>query len=85
MKQTDVSSLELSLHKPLLFPMLGDEAHKPVWGQSHGRRQTVNMDLSKRYARRLHRLCCSFGEVQQDLLLSCLTVGQAYCLLEILK
>ena len=24
---------------------------------------------------RLHRLWCSFGEVQQDLLLSCLTIG----------
>lgn len=27
----------------------------------------------------------SFGEVQQDLFLSCLTIGQAYCLLEVLK
>ena len=27
----------------------------------------------------------SFGEVQQDLLLFCLTIGQAYCLLEVLK
>jgi hypothetical protein len=27
----------------------------------------------------------SFGEVQQDLLLSCLTIGQAYRLLEVFK
>jgi hypothetical protein len=26
-------------------------------------------------AMRLHKLWCPFGEVQQDLLLSCLTVG----------
>jgi len=29
--------------------------------------------------------CDSFGEVQQDLLLSGLAIGQAYCLLEVLK
>ena len=55
------------------------------WGQA------VNMDLSNATAwfattaMRLHRLWFPFGEVQQDLLLSCLTVGQAYCLLEVLK
>ena len=27
-------------------------------------------------AMRLHPLCCPFGEVQQDLLLSCLTIGR---------
>ena len=27
----------------------------------------------------------SLREVQQDLLLSCLTIGQAYCLLEVLQ
>jgi hypothetical protein len=31
------------------------------------------------------RLWCPFGEVQQDLLLSSFTIGQAYCLLEVLK
>ena len=36
-------------------------------------------------AMRLRRLWRSFGEVQQDLLLSSLTIGQAYCLLEVLK
>jgi Enoyl-(Acyl carrier protein) reductase len=48
---------------------------------SHQRRQAVNMDLSNATAwfattaMRLHRLWCPFGEVQQDLLLSCLTIG----------
>ena len=57
----------------------------PRWGQA------VNMDLSNATAwfattaMRLHRLWCPFGEVQQDLLLSSLTIGQAYCLLEVLK
>ena len=27
----------------------------------------------------------SFGEVQQDLVLSCLTIGEAYCLVEVLQ
>ena len=36
-------------------------------------------------AMRLYRLWCPFGEVQQDLLLSSFTIGQAYCLLEVLK
>jgi hypothetical protein len=31
------------------------------------------------------RSWCPFGEVQQDLLLSCLTIGQAYRLLEVVK
>src|SRR4051794_32553024 len=45
----------------------------------------VKMDSSNAAARfattamRLRRLWCPFGEVQQDLLLSCLTIGQAYC------
>jgi hypothetical protein len=45
------------------------------WGQA------VNMDLSNAtawfaaIAMRLHRLWFPFGEVQQDLLLSCLTIG----------
>jgi len=44
-------------------------------------RQAVNMDLSNATAwfattaMRLHRLWCPFGEVQQDLLLSSLTIG----------
>jgi Enoyl-(Acyl carrier protein) reductase len=48
---------------------------------SHQRRRAVNMDLSNATAlfattaMRLHRLWCPFGEVQQDLLLSCLTIG----------
>ena len=48
---------------------------------SNGRPYRVNMDLSNATgwfattAMRLHRLWCTFGEVQQDLLLSCLTVG----------
>jgi hypothetical protein len=52
-------------------------------------RQTVNMVKRTAWfaltAMRLHKLWCPLGEVQQDLLLSCLTVGQAYCLLEVLK
>ena len=54
-------------------------------------RQAVNMDLSHTTAwfatpaMRLYRLWCPFGEVQQDLLLSSFTIGQAYCLLEVLK
>ncbi len=36
-------------------------------------------------AARVRRLCRFFGEVQQDLLLSCLAVGQAYCLLEVFQ
>ena len=36
-------------------------------------------------AMRLHKLWRPFGEVQQDLLLSCLTIGQAYCLLKVLQ
>jgi hypothetical protein len=49
------------------------------------------MDLPNAPARlvtttmRLHRLWRLFGEVQQDLLLSSLTIGQAYCLLKVLK
>jgi hypothetical protein len=45
------------------------------------RRQAVNMDLSNATAwfattaMRFHRLWCPFGEVQQDLLLSSLTIG----------
>ncbi len=35
--------------------------------------------------RKAPRLWRPFGEVQQDLLLSCLTIGQAYCLLEVFK
>ena len=48
------------------------------------------MDLSNTIAwfamtaMRLHKLWCPFGEVQQDLLLSSLTIGYAYCLLEVL-
>jgi hypothetical protein len=59
-------------------------------GTSHQPLQDVNMDLSNATAwftttaMRLHRLC-PFGEVQQDFLLSCLTIGQAYCLLKVLK
>jgi hypothetical protein len=34
---------------------------------------------------RLYRLCCPFGEVQQDFFLSSLTIGQAYCLMEVLQ
>ena len=30
-------------------------------------------------------LGCPFGEVQQDLFLSCLSIGKAYCVLEVLK
>ena len=47
----------------------------PTW------RQAINMDLSNATAwfattaMRLHRLWFPFGEVQQDLLLSCLTIG----------
>ena len=54
-------------------------------------RQAANMDLSNvaawfaTTAMRLHRLCCPFGEVQQNLFLSCLTIGKADCLLEVLK
>jgi hypothetical protein len=29
------------------------------------------------------RLCCRFGEVEQDLFLSCLTIGQQHCLVEV--
>src|SRR4029453_6620681 len=32
-----------------------------------------------------HQLWCPFGEVQQNLLLSSLTIGEAYCLLEVLQ
>jgi len=32
-----------------------------------------------------HQLWRPFGEVQQDLFLPCLTIGKAYCLLEVLK
>src|SRR5437016_2887524 len=52
-------------------------------------RQAVNMDLSDTTAwfatpaMRLYRLWRPFGEVQQDLLLSSFTIGQAYCLLEV--
>jgi hypothetical protein len=49
-------------------------------GQSPRCRQTVNMVSNATAwfaltAMRLHKLWCPFGEVQQDLLLSCLTVG----------
>jgi hypothetical protein len=53
--------------------------HNRVTSQQRG--QAVNMDFSNATAwfvttaMRLHRLWCPFGEVQQDLLLSCLTIG----------
>ena len=54
-------------------------------------RQAVNMALSNAtawfatIAMRLYRLWRPFREVQQDLLLSCFTIGQACCVLEIFQ
>jgi hypothetical protein len=54
-------------------------------------RQAANMDLSGTMAwiampaMWLYRLWFPFGEVQQDLLLSSFTIGQAHCLLEVLQ
>ena len=68
------------------FPKWRFHGHDTVFADGNPctlsqRRQAVNMDLSNATAwfattaMRLHRLWCPFGEVQQDLLLSCLTIG----------
>jgi hypothetical protein len=63
----------------------GTNPHRPNLGTSRQHGFVKRYGLVRDDAMRLHRLWCLFGEVQQDLFLSCLTIGQAYCLLEVLK
>jgi hypothetical protein len=67
---------------------LGDSYHGPVSSgapkrEKHVTTALISAAVSTGTLRNVPRLI-GHGEVQQDLLLSCLTVGEVYCLFEVL-
>jgi hypothetical protein len=75
----------------LFAPLLRQAAalHPKGFVSGHGFSRAVNRlcltaSAAEVHFSRLRRLWCTLREVQHDLFLSCLTIGEAYCLLEVL-